>query len=57
MTATEVLCLLVPIRIYSEANGSHGHWQGRYKRVKYQRETTAWALAGKPRPSLPVGSH
>lgn len=53
MSAAQVLCIAVPVRIYSEANGSHGHWTVRAKRVKAQRQAVAWSLP-RVKPPLPV---
>lgn len=52
--ATEILLVKVPLRLHSEANGSHGHWSVRAARVKNQRHTTAWALRPHKAPGLPV---
>ena len=54
MTATQVLCIPVPLRVHSESNGSHGHWSVRAARVKNQRHTVAWCLRPHAKPALPV---
>jgi len=54
MTAAQILCVPVPLRLHSEANGSHGHWVVRAARVKHQRHTVAWSLRPHARPALPV---
>ena len=54
MTAAEVICIPIPLRIHSEANGSHGHWSVRAARVKHQRHTVAWTLRPHAKPALPV---
>lgn len=54
MTATHVLLVPVPLRLHSEANGSHGHWSVRAARVKHQRHTVAWCLRQHAKPALPV---
>ena len=54
MSATQVLCVPVPLRLHSEANGSHGHWSVRAARVKNQRHTVAWSLRPHAKPALPV---
>ena len=46
--------LLLPIKITSPANGSHGHWAADAKRRKDQRTITKWGLMGQPKPALPV---
>jgi len=51
---TSVICVMVPIRIVSEANGSHGHWAARARRTKAQRESVRWSLARHTPPPLPV---
>lgn len=54
MTAAQVLCIPVPLRVHSEANGSHGHWSVKAARVKNQRHTVAWSLRPHAKPALPV---
>lgn len=54
MSATQVLCIPVPLRVHSESNGSHGHWSVRASRVKNQRHTVAWSLRPHAKPALPV---
>lgn len=54
MSATHILCVRVPLRLHSEANGSHGHWSVRAARVKHQRHTVAWSLRPHVAPKLPV---
>lgn len=54
MTAAQVLCIPVPLRLHSEANGSHGHWSVKAARVKHQRHTVAWCLRPHAKPALPV---
>lgn len=44
--------ILVPIRTVSGLNVRE-HWRARSRRVKAEREATAWALTGKTRPALP----
>lgn len=46
--------LLLPIKITSPANGSHGHWAADAKRRKDQRTITKWGLHPLPKPPLPV---
>lgn len=54
MTATHVLCVKIPLRLHSEANGSHGHWSVRAARVKHQRHIVSLFLRPYARPELPV---
>lgn len=54
MSAAQVLCIPVSLRVHSEANGSHGHWTVRNARVKNQRHAVAWSLRPHARPALPV---
>jgi hypothetical protein len=54
MIATQVLCIPVPLRVHSEANGSHGHWSVKAARVKHQRHTVAWCLRPHAKPDLPA---
>ena len=54
MSATQILSVLVPLRLHSESNGSHGHWSVRAARVKSQRHTVAWSLRPHTPPALPV---
>lgn len=44
MTTTEALFIPLPLRIRSEANGSHGHWATRARAIKEQRQAVAWCL-------------
>jgi hypothetical protein len=46
--------LLLPIKITSPANGSHGHWSADAKRRKKQRTIVKWGLMPLPKPPLPV---
>lgn len=46
--------LLLPIKITSPANGSHGHWAADAKRRKDQRTIVKWGLQPLERPALPV---
>jgi len=54
MSAAQILCVPVLVRLTSESNGSHGHWSVRAARVKSQRYTVAWSLRPHAPPSLPV---
>lgn len=54
MSMSEVLFVPLPMRIKSESNGSHGHWQSRNAAVKAQRRSVAWCLAPHRKPALPV---
>lgn len=45
--------LTIPIRTISALN-SREHWSARARRVKKERETTAWLLKGHQKPELPV---
>ena len=46
--------LLLPIKITSPANGSHGHWAADAKRRKDHRTIVRWGLQPLERPALPV---
>lgn len=46
--------LLLPIKITSPANGSHGHWAADAKRRKDQRTIAKWSLLPLAKPPLPV---
>jgi hypothetical protein len=46
--------LTLPLRLYSEANGSHGHWAAKARRVKAQRGAVALALRPHKAPPLPA---
>lgn len=46
--------LLLPIKVTSPANGSHGHWAADAKRRKDQRTIVKWGLMPLPKPPLPV---
>ena len=54
MIAAQVICVIVPIKIASEANGSHGHWSAANRRTKKQREAVQWLLHPHTPPRLPV---
>lgn len=54
MSATQVICIPVPLKLHSEANGSHGHWSVKAARVKHQRHTAARCLRQHKAPALPV---
>lgn len=53
MSAAEVLFIPLPLRIRSEANGSHGHWATRARAIKEQRQAVAWCLKPVKKPALP----
>ena len=53
MSAAHVICILAPIRIWSEAN-LRGHWRSKAARVKGQRQAAAWSLMQQPKPALPA---
>lgn len=46
------MILILPIRTVSAMNARE-HWRPKAKRVKQERETTAWMLRGKVCPSIP----
>lgn len=46
--------LILPIKITSPANGSHGHWSADAKRRKDQRTIVKWGLRPLTPPPLPV---
>lgn len=44
--------IVIPLRTGTGLNDRH-HWRVKAKRVKKEREATAWALAGKQPPVMP----
>lgn len=46
--------IILPIKISSPANGSHGHWAADAKRRKDQRTIVKWSLLPLRKPPLPV---
>jgi len=46
------MTLTLPIRLKSSLN-QREHWAKKAKRVKAERDATAWVLGSRPRPALP----
>jgi hypothetical protein len=46
--------ILIPVKVTSPQNGSHGHWSTQAKDRKAQRTITRWALMPLSKPALPV---
>lgn len=47
-----MIVLHIPVRTSNGLN-SREHWQARAKRVRLEREATAWVLRNQPRPEAP----
>ena len=49
MSATQMICVVAPIRVWSEAN-LRGHWRSKAARAKGQRKAAGWCLMDHRRP-------
>jgi hypothetical protein len=43
----------IPLELRGGMNSRDAHWRARQRRVKNEREQTAWALFGKKKPATP----